>query len=85
MIIILLRFSIYSEIRKKLKNPFTNPAPGLGDCFLSNIFSLQVQIVEAILNHPEGFISATRQLVKLLHRKGIKREYYHQIYWEIGT
>ena len=67
MIIILLRFSIYYQrFRKKLKNPFTNPAPGLGDCFESNIFSLQVEIVEAILNHPEGFISATRQLVKLL-------------------
>ncbi len=47
-------------------NSFTNPAPGLGDCFLSNILSLKVQIVEAILNHLESFISAARQLVKIL-------------------
>ena len=48
-------------------NSYINPAPSLGDCFLSNIFFLQVKIVEAILNHSEGFISATRQLVKFLH------------------
>ena len=49
---------------------FTNPAPGIVDCFESNILFLQVQIVEAILNQPEGFIAATRQLVKLLKYTG---------------
>ena len=47
-------------------NPFNNPAPRLVDCFLSNVFFFKVQIVKTILHYHDGFISATRQLVKLL-------------------
>ena len=47
-------------------NPFNDPAPSLVDCFLSNNFFLKVQIVKTILNYHDGFISATRQVVKLL-------------------